>query len=75
MLFGEGRINANAVEEVVEHLLVGPFAHCLVAFGALEVPGGLLKNMGICRCGMVLLCLQCGWLLCPVVGLAQEPDW
>ena len=53
MLTGESSVDAGALEELVENLLVSSIVDCLVAFGALQVPCSLLIDMGIRRGGCV----------------------
>ena len=60
VLSGESCVDAGACQELVEKFLIGSFARGLVAFCALEVPRGLLEDMGIGRGGMLLLRLQDG---------------
>ena len=60
MCLAKGCINACAVQELIEQLLVGPFMDGLIAFGALQVSCGFLKVMNIRGGRMFLLELEQG---------------
>ena len=53
--FAVAFINAPALDEGLEALLVGSFVNGEVAFGALEVPCGLLEGVLISRLWMLQL--------------------
>ena len=76
MFLAKGCINACAVQELIEQLLVGPFMDGLIAFGALQVSCGFLKVMNIRGGRVFLLELEQGCnAACSGGFLANCPVW